>query len=842
MSAKEAKARIKINKLLEEAGWRFFDEDGKPANIQVEPNVKISKKQVDDMGENFDKVKNGFIDFLLLDDNGHPFIVLEAKSEDKDPLVGKEQAREYAKSLFIKYVILSNGNQHYFWNIYKGNPQIITIFPTCESIRENKAFNADPARLYNEDVKEDYIAVVKNPRYAEAPEYQNPETRKRFIKDSGLRFLRPYQLNAVKALQKSVKKGNQRFLFEMATGTGKTLTSAAVIRLFLISGNAHRVLFLVDRIELENQAKKNFQHYLSPDYHTVVFKESTEDWRKAEVVVSTVQTLMFNNKYKKYFKPTDFSLLIVDESHRSINGNSRAVFEYFLGYKLGLTATPKDYIKNVDIDKLKSTDPRAWEKRQLLDSYKTFGCESGDPTFRYSLLDGVKDGYLVNPTVVDARTDITTQLLADEGYAVINQTEDNDEEEEVYFAKDFEKKFFSEETNRMFVKTFMENAKRDPISGEIGKSIIFCVSRKHAAKITQILNEFADKLFPDKYYSDFAMQITSDVMNAQTYTINFQNNNLSGTTKFLENYKSAKTRVCVTVGMMTTGYDCEDLLNIGLLRPIFSPTDFIQIKGRGTRKFEFSYKNKIAGETQEHKYEKDTFKLFDFFGNCEYFEEKFDYDEVINLPKPQGKGTDTKTPPVDGTMYENFDPDPLKFIHETPIGYEGMKIDRMFFDKFESKVKEDETAREQYEQGNYAAVQHYIEENILNKPSEYFTWEKLKKSIGIDRRVTVKEILDKIFGAIPAFKSKRELIEDEFERYLLTRPIQSDKYTEIKRFFETYIMDKDVRRIIEDEKFQLLGTEVSTYTMSDLKRLGVDNMRQIVDYINDNVNVTRFVA
>jgi type I restriction enzyme R subunit len=840
--AKEAKARIKINKLLEEAGWRFFEENGKPANIQVEPNVKISKKQIDEMGENFDKVKNGFIDFLLLDDKGHPFIVLEAKSEDQDPLVGKEQAREYAKSLFIKYVILSNGNQHYFWNIYKGNPQIITSFPSCESIRENKAFNADPARLYNEDVKEDYIAVVKNARYAEAPEYQNPETREKFLKDSGLKFLRPYQLNAVKALQKSVKQGNQRFLFEMATGTGKTLTSAAVIRLFLRSGNAHRVLFLVDRIELENQAKKNFINYLSPDYHTVIFKENTEDWRKAEIVVSTVQTLLSNNKYKRYFKPTDFSLLIADESHRSINGNSRAVFEYFLGYKLGLTATPKDYIKNVDIEKLKATDPRAWERRQLLDSYKTFGCESGEPTYRYSLLDGVRDGYLINPTVVDARTDITTQLLADEGYAVINQRSDNDEEEEIYYAKDFERKFFSEETNRMFVKTFMENAKRDPLLGEIGKSIVFCVSRKHAAKITQILNEFADKLFPNKYYSDFAMQITSDVMNAQTYTINFQNNNLSGTTKFLENYKSSKTRVCVTVGMMTTGYDCEDLLNIVLLRPIFSPTDFIQIKGRGTRKFEFIYKEKIGVDTKEHKTDKDTFKLFDFFGNCEYFEEKFNYDEVIILPKSHSKGTDTNIPPVDGTMYENFGPDPLKFISETLIGCEGMKIDRMFFDKFESKVKEDETAKEQYEQGNYAAVQHYIEENIMNKPAEYFTWEKIKRSIGIDRRVTVKEILDKIFGAIPAFKSKRELIEDEFESYLLTRPIPADKYAEIKRFFETYIMDKDVRRIIEDEKYQLLGTEVGTYTMSDLKQLGIHNMRQIVDYINDNVNVSKFAA
>ena len=130
----------------------------------------------------------------------------------------------------------------------------------------------------------------------------------------------------------------------------------------------------------------------------------------------------------------------------------------------------------------------------------------------------------------------------------------------------------------------------------------------------------------------------------------------------------------------------------------------------------------------------------------------------------------------------------------------------------------------------------------MNKPSEFYTWEKLKRSIGIDRRVTVKEILDKIFGAIPAFKSKRELIEDEFETCLLTRPVSADKFTEIKRFFETYIMDKDVRRIIEDEKFQLLGTEVSTYTMSDLKKLGVENMRQVVDYINDNVNVSKFVA
>ena len=845
MSAKEAKARIKINKLLEEAGWRFFDNEEGPANIQLEANVKLTKKQVDDCGENFEKVKNGFVDFLLLDENGKPFIVLEAKSEDLDPLVGKEQARNYAKSQFVKYVILSNGNIHYFWNIYKGNPQMIVSFPTCESVKGSKALNADPARLYNEEINADYIAVVREPRYAEAPEYQNPETRSQYLKDRGIRMMRKYQVNALKALQKSVKEGNQRFLFEMATGTGKTLTSAAVIRLFLRSGNANRVLFLVDRIELENQAKKNFINYLKPDYDTVIFKEHTDDWRKADIVVSTVQTLSYNNKYKTIFKPTDFSLIIADESHRSISGNSRAVFEYFIGYKLGLTATPKDYLKNVDAEDLAANDPRAWERRQLLDTYKTFGCESGEPTFRYSLIDGVNDPdgpYLVNPTVVDARTEITTQLLADKGYAVVSHGDEEDEdEEETFFARDFEKKFFSEETNMIFVKTFMDNALRDPITGEIGKGIIFCVSRKHAAKITQLLNVYADKMFPDMYCSDFAMQITSDVQNAQEYTINFQNNNLSGTTKFLDGYKSSKTRICVTVGMMTTGYDCEDLLNIGLFRPIFSPTDFIQIKGRGTRTFTFSYKTRNNGVEEVHTATKDTFKLFDFFGNCEYFEEKFNYDEVIKLPRPASESTGTGGGGAIASTFENFDPDPLKTMTETKIGLQGMKIDRMFFEKFEDEVKKDTEARAQYEQGNYAAAQRYIEEKYLNQPAEYYTWDKLRRATGVDRRVTVKEMMDKIFGIIPAFKSKKELVSDEFDGYLLTCGVPAGDYYEVRRFFETYLTDKDVRRAIEDKKYQLLGTQIPSYTFSDLKKLGAQNMQSVVGYVNDNVNLSRFM-
>ena len=132
------------------------------------------------------------------------------------------------------------------------------------------------------------------------------------------------------------------------------------------------------------------------------------------------------------FSPTDFDLIISDEAHRSISGNARAVFDYFVGYKLGLTATPRDYLRGFSKTDPKVHDPREAERRLLLDTYRTFGCESGEPTFRYSLLAGVKDGYLINPTVVDARTEVTTQLLAAQGF-VVSFTDDTGEEQEETF-------------------------------------------------------------------------------------------------------------------------------------------------------------------------------------------------------------------------------------------------------------------------------------------------------------------------------------------------------------------------------------------------------------------------
>jgi len=844
LSVKEATARIKINQLLEAAGWRFFATGKAPANIQLEPSVTIKSTDLDALGENFEKSSKGYIDFLLLNDKGFPFIVLEAKAEDKSPLVGKEQARKYAKAQNCRFVILSNGNLHYFWDLERGNPYVITSFPTPTSVTGYQKTIPDPQRLINEAVADDYIALTQRPNYASEAAWKNPIERQHFIDSNSLRFLRPYQQKAIFALQSAVREGKDRFLFEMATGTGKTLTAAAVIKLFLRTGNARRVLFLVDRLELEDQAKKAFAKSLANDYKTLIYKESRDDWRHAEIVVTTVQSLLFNNKYQQLFSPTDFDLVISDEAHRSIGGNARAVFDYFIGYKLGLTATPRDYLKKFDKAKPSSKDPREFERRLLLDTYRTFGCDDGQPTFRYSLLDGVKEGFLINPTVVDARSEITTQLLSDKGFVVEFKDDQGEDQKDEFKQRDFEKKFFSDATNQLFCKTFLEHALRDPISGEIGKSIVFAVSQNHAGKIAQILNLMADHMFPGKYQSDFAVQVTSQITDAQQFTINFTNNNLLGSANFLPDYKTSKARICVTVGMMTTGYDCPDLLNLGLFRPIFSPTDFIQIKGRGTRKHNFleqlfdpALKDSIKAPR------KTAYKLFDFFANCEYFEEEFNYDEVLKLPELKSEGEKFGgEPPRPAVTYEHHGNDLIYSVQEETIGYEGMKIDRMFYEKFEDTLRENPTVSAAVEAGHWDAAVDYVNREIFDQPNEFYNIDKLRKAAAVDRRLGLREIIEKIFGLIPRFKSKDELLEEEFAKFVADyKPTEATAIPALKNYFKAYASSDQIRHIIESGEYTDLATN-ATFSSRDLKAVPEPYRALIPSYIKDYVSLNQFSA
>ncbi len=843
MSDKEATARIKINKLLEAAGWRFFQEGNEPANIRLEPGITIKSSELDALGANFEKSKKGFVDFLLLDVKGFPLLVLEAKAEDKNPLVGKEQARKYAKSQNCRFVLLSNGNLHYFWDLERGNPYVITSFPTPDSVIGYQKVTPNPQRLIEEQVGVDYIVRTQRPNYQSEAGWRNEAERPGYIQTNKLRFLRPYQLKAIHSLQAAVGDGKDRFLFEMATGTGKTLTAAAVIKLFLRSGNVRRVLFLVDRLELEDQAKKAFAAVLSADFQSVIYKEKRDDWRHAEIVVTTVQSLLFNNKYQKLFSPTDFDLVISDEAHRSIGGNARAVFDYFIGYKLGLTATPRDYLRRFDSANPNTRDPREAERRLLLDTYRTFGCENSQPTFRYSLLDGVKDGFLINPTVVDARTEVTTSLLSEKGFVVLFTDDTGEDQQQAFKQREFEKRFFAATTNQLLCKTFLENALRDPVSGEIGKAIIFAVSQNHASKLAQILNQMANRMFPGKYRSDFAVQVTSQIPDAQQFTINFANNNLLGSGNFISTYKTSKARICVTVGMMTTGYDCTDILNLGLFRPIFSPTDFIQIKGRGTRKHDFRevlFDDSLKeGVPQPFK---TAFKLFDFFANCEYFEEEFNYDEVLKLPQPKGKGKGGEGPVEVGGTYEHQGDDFVLMVKEETIGLEGMKIDRMFFERFEDVIRADDTVASAVEAGQWDRVIDYVNREVFDKPEEYYTLDKLRKAAAVDRRLTLREILEKVFGLIPRFKSKDELLEEEFSKFVADRvPEPPSSIPAIKTYFKAYVTSNRVRDIIDSRQYTDLATN-PFFSTHDFRAVPQEYRTLVPEYIKDYVSLNQFAA
>jgi len=815
MKQKEASARIRINKLLETSGWRFVDDENGRANVDLEPGVDITK-----VGDDFELISKGYIDYLMLDDRGFPVCVLEAKREQVHPLSAKEQARDYAKSLNVRFVILSNGLSHYLWDTDGGNPELITEFPTQQALSHRSTYKPNTQDLVDEVVDEHYLS----------------DTFK----------LRQYQVDAIHSIQTAAKAGKNRYLFEMATGTGKTSTAAAVCKLFLKTGNAKRILFLVDRIELEDQAVKAFKGIFGEDYFVNTVKSGK--WQNCQVVVSTVQTLLAGDRYRDLFSQIDFELVISDEAHRSLGGNSRAVFEYFIGYKLGLTATPRDYMKGVDEVELEKNNPKALELRNLRDTYKTFGCEDGKPTYKYDLKAGVAAGFLINPFVVDARTEITTELLSEEGFTLDITDEEGNEGEQAFGVRHFERTFFNEDTNRVFCDTVLNQGKIDPITGEFGKTLIFCVSQNHAAKVVNMLNVLAMQKWAGKYNSDFAMQVTSSVSAAQDMTKDFSANRLGGKSHFAAathpDYESGKTRVCVTVGMMTTGYDCPDLLNVVLMRPIFSPSDFVQMKGRGTRIHNFLYQE--TGETAK----KEDFLLLDFFGTCEYFEKDFDYDEKLALPIIPGKQTPPGPDgePLDPTAKVNglvdaLQADAIKSELVIPIGTEGMRIDRDLYPKphqqFEYVLQNSDAIKHIQNTEGETGVETFIKTEVFNRPSEYWTAEKIRDSYQrehkVGRRISLGEMVRKALGLVTGFKGRDERLEEEYAKFIdIERPqLHTGEATQLaKSFFETYISDEQFRDIIRREQYAELAT-YSAFTMGDLGLLGTDIAIAVRDYCDE---------
>ena len=681
----EAFSRILIDRALEYSGWDLLN----PQQVQFELHTT-----------------SGRADYLLKDGLGRVLCVLEAKREDIDPYDAKEQARGYAENLKSPFIILSNGREHWFWNYERADQRDayrIERLPSRDDLERLRLKNLQPPRpLGSEIITPDYLRRLKHDL-----------------------ALRRYQIDAMDEIARLFDgAGRRKFLLEMATGTGKTLLCAALIRRFLATRNAERVLFIVDRIELAKQTMEDFAVVL-PEFKPVVFKTARRrpgELLGSSVVVATIQSLMVDRRYREEFTPFYFDLVINDEAHRSIYGDAREVVQFFQATRIGLTATPKAYLKNINIEELETDNPKALEARQLRDTYHYFGCEPGLPTFRYDIIDAFKDPegpFLCLPKIFDLRSDITTQALAEKGWAVVIN-----EQEETFKVKDLERKVFTPARNRLMCEAFLEEAQKDP-TGVIGRSIVFAVNQKHATDLTKMFNDLQPGV---------AVTITSRIPEASAIAKEFRDGKRT-------------ERIAVSVDMLSTGYNCRDLLNIGLMRPIFSPTEYIQIKGRGTRRFTFK-----IGHTE---YEKKNFFLLDFCAVAEYFEEKYDYSVPLKIPRekqePKPRPSRAGESAAEGPAAESQPPSPPAPPREIPtweghdtmvsrevveVGASGEKVDVMTFrGSFERDVKEfaekDEALKSAIADEDDDAVETIMNERFYHNPEMYYSPDKLVRSYGV---------------------------------------------------------------------------------------------------------------
>lgn len=781
MGQKEAFSRVVIDRKLREAGWDIEDE---------------SQVVFEDHGA------AGRSDYVLKDSKGFPLAVIEAKAPDIDPYTAKKQARDYVDLQYpgTDFIYLANDEKIYFWDLGHGDaiPSDSGFF-SREDLERKRASgrvnNVEP--LLQKEVTIDYFTDVS-------------DTIKPYY----------YQIDAWNAIAKDYDEKHKRaFLLEMATGTGKTVLAALIISKFLRTNNASRILFVVDRQSLAIQTKGKFEQLLhNVSKVGVYWGGKHQNLLGSNVVVATIQSLTLHGR--KDFTPGAFDLIIHDEAHRSIyTPDARAAVDYFVGAsKIGLTATPKDFLKNIDIEKLGQDDPRALDRRVQRDTYRYFGCENGVPTYRYTIQDGSKDGFLIEPVYRKANTSLTYQALSSEGITKLDDVEL--EEGTSLKIRDLERKVYFPKRNEAMMREFLDFADRSP-NGEIGKSLVFAVSQNHATALSKILNQ----LTPE-YNGRFAEVITSRIPGAHDIAKDFadQDNNLP--------------RVAVTVDMLATGFDAPEVQNVVLARAIYDPTTYQQIKGRGTR---------LCSEINKQR-----FVVHDFAGVIDYFEEKHDWEAPLNAPSEKVYGSSNKesvdgVPIVRGSTADDNLTTKERETSETPtslandftltrneIRYglgEGDVVDRnMYQDEWtkavHAYVEENRSKIEQVIDDPEAMdeLMDDINQKLLDKPKYYFNEESLRQSHRII--AGVRDFFLAAIGKTPLPTREEQLAEFKqglVNKFADSKGGASQRRTQMVRYLADHLM--------EDDK---LAQEISnTKNLSFLTRPEFAQAYQLKDWLDE---------
>ena len=517
MNEADTRAEL-IDPHLKLAGW------GDIAESRVQREYNINAGEIRAGGIRSSQMK---ADYVLVYKN-RKLAVIEAKSNEQEVGEGVAQAKQYATKLELDYTYAANGKEIYEICLATGTEGLVSGFPT-------------PDELWNKV-------------FGDSNEWQAKFNAVPFEDVNGTKQARYYQEIAVNRVMEAVANNKQRILLTLATGTGKTFVAFQVAwKLFQSRWNLRkdgkrtpRILFLADRNILANQAYLDFGAFKEDALvriNPAQIAKRGEVPKNGSVFFTIFQTFMSGAEGKPYFgdyEPDFFDFVIIDECHRggaNDESNWRDILNYFSpAVHLGLTATPKR-IDNAD-------------------TYKYFG----EPVYKYSLKEGIQDGFLTPFKVKRIQTTLDEYVYTKDDEVIDGEVEEG----YVYTEKDFNKKIIIEQRERRRVQELLANINQQE------KTLVFCANQAHAALVRDLINQEVPKK-----RVDYCVRVTSnDGAIGDTYLKQFQDND-----------KTIPT-ILTTSQKLTTGVDARNIRNVVLMRPVNSMIEFKQIIGRGTRLFE----------------------------------------------------------------------------------------------------------------------------------------------------------------------------------------------------------------------------------------------------------------
>lgn len=689
---KETDARILIDDQLRAAGWSPADKSQVLTEVKVsgghfvaEPGAQPTVFSTSDG----DAIPTGRADYVLLDQRGRPLAIIEAKKQAIQPYTAKQQALPYAKQIGAPFIFLTNGELIYFWDYQNDDARIVNSFFS----------RRDLERLVHMRAERKPMATVPI-----------PDT---YLRQGETRSLRPYQKEAMQALDRTVELGKRRFLIELPTGCGKTDLIALYLKRLVQAGQAERVLFLVDRDQLAKQAIEAIQDLL-PGYSSYWLKPGMVRQEK-QVTVCLLQTMI--GRYHE-FTSGYFDVVVMDECHRSIYGAWQAALSHFDALHIGLTATPAIYIER--------------------NTFQFYHCKDDTPDYSYRIQEAFKEGFLVPYKFA---TGITT--LVSEGAKV---------DEEHYDPAEFERKWTNEASNRLMMEEFDRLAwqsYKELAPGQKngpGKSVVFAITKHHAARLAQYLND----LHPE-HKGRYAEVITSDVANADDLIRRFKQEDLP--------------MVAVSVGMLDTGFDCREVLHLVMCRRVRSPILYQQMRGRGTRTAPHIGKEKfvIYDFFRNHEYFNDSdTDIFAGSSGGGY------------APKPKQPGGKTPRELIELGLEDEW-LDAVHYIEVGPDGERVDKRD--YVTDWETTVQQEAEADPiiaKVKAGDALSEEEEAQlAQRLNQPQRYFNEDNLRRAY----RNPGGNLVDFIRAALGMLKikSREERVEDNFRAWLVAKNLTPEQ-------------------------------------------------------------------